>query len=116
MPHVLAAVRHCLRIIYSMGITPDVATDVGPVSGQVNSVVAQIALDGIDLKLLATAAGIPVSFRAPVAMFHGTPFASSVVVALRLLLSQFRFVAVDVCSITPDVAQVTVNVALGKSR
>jgi hypothetical protein len=97
-----------------MGIAPDVVMEVGLVSGQVTAVVAQIALDDIDIMLLVTAEGIPVPCRTPVALLDGSPYASRVVVALCSLLSQVRLVAAR--SIKSDVASVAVNVALGKCR
>src|SRR5262245_28811997 len=99
-----------------MGIAPDVATEVCLVSGQVKAIMAQIALNSILIMLLVTTARIPIACCAPVAVFDSTPFASSIVIALCSLFSQFRMVTVDVCSSAADVAQVAVNIALGKRR
>jgi hypothetical protein len=101
---------------HSTAMAPDIAAEVSLVSGYVASVAAQIAPDGIDIMLLVTTAGIPEPCCSPVALLDRTPFASRIVVALSALLPQLRLVVVDVCSVAPDVAQVAVNVALGKCR
>ena len=90
---------------------PNIATQVGTVSREVDAIPAQIAADCVHVALLLTPPRVPLLGSAQVPVFDGAKLTPEIIVAFRPLLPELGFVAANIDPIVANVTDVAADVA-----